>query len=75
MSANELLRKLHTIVSVAFSYLHQCRVITGGRLLLLKAFQWIQQKGGELRDRPIGNWNKERKRIRKGKLAFDVERA
>ena len=60
MSANKLSSKYHTIVSVAFSYLHLCRVKTGGRLLLFKAFQWIQQKGEELRDRPIGNWEKEK---------------
>ena len=47
--------KLHTAFSVAFSYLHQCKLKTGGKLLLFIFFQWIQQKGKELRDRPIGN--------------------
>ena len=54
LSANKRSNKLHTAVSVAFSYLRQCRVKTGGRLLLFKVFQRIQQKGEELRDRPIG---------------------
>ena len=30
LSANKRSNKLHTAVSVAFSYLHQCRVKTGG---------------------------------------------
>ena len=60
MSANKLLSKLHTAVSVAFSYLRQCRVKTGGRLLLFKAFQRIQQKGEELKDRRIGNQDSEK---------------
>ena len=55
LSANKRSSKLHTAVSVAFSYLRQCRVKTGGRLLLCKVFQRMQQKGEELRDRPIGN--------------------
>ena len=36
----------------------QCRVKTGGKLLLFISLQWIQQKKEELRDRPIGNYNK-----------------
>ena len=60
MSANKLSSELHTIVSVAFSYLRQCRVKTGGRLLLFKAFQRIQPKGEELRDRQIGNYDSEK---------------
>ena len=47
--------ELHTAVSVAFSYFLQCRVKTGRKLLLFIVFQLIQQKGEELRDRPIGN--------------------
>ena len=54
-SANKQSNELHTAVSVAFSYLLQCRVKTGGKLLLFMVFQQIQQKGEELRDRPIGN--------------------
>ena len=60
LSADKQSNKLHTAVSIAFSYLHRCRVKTGGRLLLFKAFQRIQQKGEELRDRPIGNYDFEK---------------
>ena len=55
LDANKRSSKLHTAVSVAFSYLRQCRVKTGKRMLLFKVFQGIQKKGEELRDRPIGN--------------------
>ena len=34
-SANKQSDELHTAVSVAFSYLLQCRVKTGGKLLLM----------------------------------------
>ena len=57
--ANKQSNELHSAVSVAFSYLLQFRVKTGGKLLLFILFQWIQQKGEEPRDKPIGNWNKE----------------
>ena len=59
LSANKQSNKLHTAVSVTFSYLLQCRVKTGGKMLLFIVFQWIQQKGEELRDRPIENLNKD----------------
>ena len=55
LSANKQSNKLHTAVSVAFSYLLQCRGKIGGKLLLFIVFQRIQLKGEELRDRPIGN--------------------
>ena len=60
LSANKRSGKQQTAVSVAFSYLRQCRVKTGQRLLLFKGFQRIQQKGEELRDRPIGNQDREK---------------
>ena len=60
LRANKRSNKMQTAVSVAFSYLHQCRVKTGGKLLLFEAFQPIQQKGEELRDRPIGNQESEK---------------
>ena len=53
-SANKHSNELHTAVSVAFS-VPQCRVKTGRKLLLFIVLQLIQQKGKELRDRPIGN--------------------
>ena len=53
--ANKQSDELHTAVSVAFSYLLQCRLKTGIKLFLFIVFQRIQQKGEELRDRPIGN--------------------
>ena len=52
LSSNKQSNELHTAVSVAFSFLIQCRVKTGGKLLLFIIFQRIQQKGEELRDRP-----------------------
>ena len=54
-SSNKQSKELHTVVSVAFSYLLQCRVKTGGKLLLFIILQRIQQKGEELRDRTIGS--------------------
>ena len=45
LGANKQSNKLHTAVSVAFSYLLQCRVKTGGKMLLFIVFQRIQQKG------------------------------
>ena len=40
-SANKQSDELHTAVSVAFSYLLQCRLKTGGKLLLFIVLQWI----------------------------------
>ena len=57
--ANKHSNELHTAVSAAFSYFLQCRVKTGGKLLLFIILQRIQLKGEELRDRPIKNYNKE----------------
>ena len=59
MSANKKSKELHTAVSVAFSFLFQCTVKTGGKLLLFIDFQQMQQKEEVLRARPIGNYNKE----------------
>ena len=42
LSANKQSNNLHTAVSIAFSYLHQCRVKTGGKMLLFIVFQRIQ---------------------------------
>ena len=57
MSTNKQSNKLHIAVSVAFSYLLQCRVKTGGKLLLFIVFQRIQQKGGRFlsTDKTINN--------------------
>ena len=52
---NKQSNELHTAVLVAFSYLLQCRVKTGGKLVLFIVLQWIREKGEELRDRPTGN--------------------
>ena len=44
--ANKHSNELHTAVSAAFSYFLQCRVKTGGKLLLFIILQRIQQKSG-----------------------------
>ena len=59
LSANKQSNELYTAVSVAFSYLLQYRIKNSEKLLLLIVFQWIKQKGEELRNRPIGKQNKE----------------
>ena len=46
LSANKQSNKLHTAVSVAFSYLLQCRVKTGGKMLLFIVFSADSTEGG-----------------------------
>ena len=46
LSANKLTSKLHTAVSVAFSYLRQCRVKTGWKIALILSFSADSAEGG-----------------------------
>ena len=46
LSANKQSNELHTAVSVAFIYLLQCRVKTGGKMLLFIVFQADSTEGG-----------------------------
>ena len=46
LSANKQSNKLHTAVSVAFSYFHQCRVKNGGKTLLFIVFSADSTDGG-----------------------------
>ena len=46
LSTNKQSNKLLTAVSVAFSYLLQCRVKTGGKMLLFIVFQTDSTDGG-----------------------------
>ena len=46
LRANKQSNKLHTAVSVAFSYLHQCRVKNGGKMLLFIVFSADSTEGG-----------------------------
>ena len=46
LSANKQSNKLHTAISVAFSYLFQCRVKTGGKMLIFIVFQADSTEGG-----------------------------
>ena len=46
LSADKQSNKLHTAVSIAFSYLHQCRVKTGGKMLLFIVLTADSTEGG-----------------------------
>ena len=46
LSANKQSNKLHTAVLVAFGYLLQCRVKTGGKLVLFIVFSADPTEGG-----------------------------
>ena len=46
LSANKQSSKLHTAVSIAFSYLHQCRMKTGRKMLLFIVLSEDSRKEG-----------------------------
>ena len=46
LSINKQADKLHTAVSIAFSYLHQCRVKNGAKMLLFIVFSADSTEGG-----------------------------
>ena len=46
LSINKQADKLHTAVSIAFSYLHQCRLKTGGKMHLFIVLSADSTEGG-----------------------------